>query len=269
MAATISYIAALSREPEALARFYTEHLGLTERGRTAEGDIILTDGFYTLALFRLRRELGEPHMAEGWNRIGVAVDSLAETEARYRAYSPRGTVVRESGALGYGELRIYDPECKPISLSERNFGLAPGSKPQGLPRIAHMALNALDPETSFDFYRAVFGFRDLRLAHAEQFKKPGYRNRHVGDGHSNMAIQAFYNDRPGHEGRFGIAHIGFLVGDMAALADRIDGIATVARRPADRGQSEIRMRDPQGNGCDLSHRGWEVDSDKWARAEVA
>src|SRR5437016_9374988 len=123
MPATIRYIAALSREPAALARFYSEQMGLRELGRSPEGDITLTDGFYMLALFRLRRELGEPHMAEGWNRIGVAVDSLAETEARYRALCPRGTVVRESGALGHGELRIYDPECKPISLSERNFGL--------------------------------------------------------------------------------------------------------------------------------------------------
>ena len=267
MAATICYVAALSRDPEPLARFYTDYLGLTERGRSPEGDITLTDGFYTLALFRHRRELGEPHMAEGWNRIGIAVDSLAETEARYRALCPRGTVVRESGVLGHGELRIYDPECKPISLSERKFGL-PELKPRGLPRIAHMALNALDPETSFDFYRAVFGFRELREAHAAQFAKPGYRNRHVGDGTSNMAIQAFYNDRPGHEGRFGIAHIGFLVGDMDGLADRIAAVATVNRRPADRAQSEIRMRDPQGNGCDLSRRGWEVDTAKWARAEM-
>ena len=267
MAATIRYVALLSRNPEELARFYTAHLGLTELGRSGEGDITLTDGFYMLALFRLRRELGEPHMAEGWNRIGIAVDSLAETEARYRALCPRGTVVRESGKLGHGELRIYDPECKPISLSERNFGLPAGGAP-GLPRIAHMALNALDPETSSDFYRAIFGFRDLRQAHAEQFKKPGYRNRHVGDGRSNMAIQAFYNDRPGHEGRFGIAHIGFLVGDMEGVADRIAGVATITKRPADRSQSEIRMRDPQGNGCDLSRRGWEVDSEKWARAET-
>jgi catechol 2,3-dioxygenase-like lactoylglutathione lyase family enzyme len=268
MAATICYIAALSRDPEALARFYRTHFGLTERGRSPAGDITLTDGFYTLALFRLRSGLVEPHMAEGWNRIGIAVDSLAETEARYRACCPRGTVVRESGETGYGELRIYDPECKPISLSERNFGLSARATPH-LPRIAHMALNALDPETSFDFYREVFGFRELRRAHEAQFKKPGYRNRHVGDGHSNMAIQSFYNDRPGHEGRFGIAHIGFLVGDMEGLADRIREVATVTERPADRAQSEIRMRDPQGNGCDLSRRGWEVDTDKWARAEVA
>jgi hypothetical protein len=29
------------------------------------------------------------------------------------------------------------------------------------------------------------------------------------------------------------------------------------------------MRDPEGNGCDLSQRGWEVDTDRWARAGAA
>jgi len=29
------------------------------------------------------------------------------------------------------------------------------------------------------------------------------------------------------------------------------------------------MRDPEGNGCDLSQRGWEVDTDKWVKAPAA
>ena len=45
--------------------------------------------------------------------------------------------------------------------------------------------------------------------------------------------------------------------------------ATFKARPAHRTQSEIRMRDPEGSGCDLSQRGWEVDTDKWVRAEAA
>jgi hypothetical protein len=28
------------------------------------------------------------------------------------------------------------------------------------------------------------------------------------------------------------------------------------------------MRDPEGNGYDLSRRGWEVGIDRWARAEA-
>ena len=82
---------------------------------------------------------------------------------------------------------------------------------------------------------------------------PGWK--HVGDGHSNVAIQAFYSGEEGHEARFGIAHFGFLVPDSKAMAERVQASgATVKARPAHRTQSEIRMRDPEGNGCDISQR---------------
>ena len=103
---------------------------------------------------------------------------------------------------------------------------------QRVPRIAHLALNALDTEAILDFYREIFGFRELFEAHKESRKKPGYRNKHVGDGFTNVAIQAFYNDDEGHEARFGIAHFGFLVPDSQAMSEAVQhGGATVKARP--------------------------------------
>lgn len=61
------------------------------------------------------------------------------------------------------------------------------------------------------------------------------------------------------EPRFGIAHMSFLGPDYVGLAPAIEGVAMIT---ASRRQSEIRLRDPQGNGCDPSQRGWEVDIDK-------
>src|SRR5690348_10951642 len=267
MNARVGYLAILSHAPERLAPFYTGRLGFKELGRSAAGDVTITDGAYNVTIFKHRRELGEPNMELGHHHIGIAVDSLDEIERRYRKFHPRGVFVREAGDLQHGEARLYDPECHPVTLSERNFGIP---KPQaGFPRIAHIAFGALDPSALYEFYDAVFGFRELLVAHAEAAKRPGYKNRHVGDGATNMALQAFYNDREGHEARHGIAHIGLLVEDAAGLAESLKGVAMFASRPASRVQSEIRMRDPDGNGCDLSRRGWEVDIDKWARANVA
>ena len=268
----IRYLAMLCAEPAMLAGFYGRQFGLDEIGRTPAGDVTLTDGGFNLTLFKHRPQLREPRMEPGLHHIGIAVDDVDATVARYRAFSPRGVVIPESGDLQHGEVRIHDPECNPVTLSQRNFGLtglSTGASAR-IPRIAHMALNALDTELVLDFYQTVFGFRELFEAHRESAKRPGYRNKHVGDGHSNVAIQAFYNDEVGHEARFSIAHIGFLVGDSKAMAERVQAAgATVKARPAHRTQSEIRMRDPEGNGCDLSQRGWEVDTDKWVRATAA
>ncbi len=269
MAPRISYIAVLSNDPTALAGFYRAQFGLDELGRSSEGDVSLTDGGFNLSLLRNRRELREPHLETGLHHLGIAVDDIDTVLARYRELYPRGTVVKENGDLQHGEMRIYDPECNPVSLSQRNFGIVPepGSR---VPRIAHMALNALDTEAIRDFYQNVFGFRELFDAHAESRKRPGYRNKHVGDGFSNVAIQTFYGEEEGHEARFGIAHFGFMVPDSKAMAEQVQrGGATVKPRPAIRTQSEARMRDPEGNGCDLSQRGWEVDTGKWVRPVAA
>lgn len=262
--ARIAYLAVLSEDPASLAGFYARYFGFEELGRTADGDVTLTDGGFNLTLFRHRPDLGEPRMERGLHHLGIAVDSIDDTVARYLKRYPRGTVIKESGELSRGEVRIHDPECNPVSLSARNFGITP--KPPRVPRIAHIALNALDPEGVEDFYMNVFGFPELWAAHAARRAEPGYRNRHVGDGYTNVAIQAFYNDTEGHEGRMGIAHMGVIVADSKAFAASIEGPATITERPASRTQSEVRMRDPEGNGCDLSQRGWEVEIGKWARA---
>jgi len=266
--ARIRYLALLCAEPVALGGFYGRCFGMEEMGRSAEGDVSLTDGGFNLTLFRARPQLREPSMEIGLHHLGIAVDNIDETLARYRAFNPRGVVIPESGDLQHGEVRIHDPECHPVSLSRTNFGL--GEAAGRVPRVAHLALNALDTELMLAFYREVFGFRELFEAHRESMKRPGYRNKHVGDGFSNVAIQAFYNDEVGHEARFGIAHFGILVGDSKAKAEEVGKSgASFKARPAHRTQSEIRMRDPEGNGCDLSQRGWEVDTDKWVRATAA
>jgi catechol 2,3-dioxygenase-like lactoylglutathione lyase family enzyme len=267
MAARVGYLAILSHNPDKLAGFYTGHLGFSELGRSPAGDVTITDGGFNVTIFRHRHELNELSMEIGQHHIGIAVDSIAEIEERYRKFNPRGTFMREAGDLQHGEARIYDPECHPVTLSERNFGL-PEPK-AGLPRIAHVAFGTLDPSALHDFYAQVFGFRELFVAHAEVAKKPGYKNRHVGDGFTNMALQEFFSDREGHEGRHGIAHIGLLVKDANTLAESVKGVGTLAKRPATRVQSEIRMRDPEGNACDLSRRGWEVDTNKWVNSDAA
>jgi catechol 2,3-dioxygenase-like lactoylglutathione lyase family enzyme len=264
--ATIRYLAILSHDPDSLAGFYKTYMAMRELGRSSEGDVTVSDGGFNVTIFKQRPELHELNKEPGFHHLGIAVDSLDEIEERYRKFYPRGTVVRESGDLQHGEMRIYDPECHPVTVSARNFHL--GANAAGVPRIAHIAMGALDPSAVYDFYANVFGFPEMLVAHADAAKRPGYRNRHVGDGFTNVAIQAFYNDREGHEARHGIAHIGYVVEDAMALADSAAGVATLTRRPSSRVQSEVRMRDPQGNGYDLSRRGWEVGIDKWAKVEA-
>lgn len=79
MKSQIRYLALISKTPFRLAHFYRTCFGLRELGRSPEGDVSLTDGFYNLT-FLLHRPGGpEP----GFRLAGIAVDDIKELEARF------------------------------------------------------------------------------------------------------------------------------------------------------------------------------------------
>jgi len=210
--ARIRYVAFLADEPERLGHFYRDFLGMDEIGRSAEGDVSLTDGFCNFTFLRRRPELGEPRMETGLHHLGLEVDSIAAVRERYAELMPGWQSKEEPGGPHYGEYRIYDPEATPLSLSERGFGV-PGEA-RRVPRLAHVALNSVNTDGMLDFYTGMFGFRVLKTT--ELRRKQGRGNRFAGDGFTNLAIHPFQSTRPGHEPRFGVNHIGFLVHDMEA-----------------------------------------------------
>jgi hypothetical protein len=55
----LRYVAFLADEPEKIADFYHRFLGTEELGRSVDGDVSITDGFYNLTFFKRRAALGE------------------------------------------------------------------------------------------------------------------------------------------------------------------------------------------------------------------
>lgn len=261
MAGRIRYLAFLSNDPDAIAGFYVRQLGLDEIGRSNQGDVSLTDGFFNLTFLKARDELCEPDRTLGVHHVGVQVDDMDRALARYRDLCPRGEVIEEKGAPHFGEVRVYDPEARPVSLSTGDFGV--GGEARRLPRIAHVAFNAIDPTGILHFYETLFGFRELGTS----FERRGQsrKNRFAGDGFTNLAVHPFYNGASeGHEQRFGVNHYGFLVSDMEEKLQSFAREVQVAKRPAFRPYAEYRLSDPEGNRFDLSYKkGWEVGVDKW------
>ena len=131
--------------------------------------------------------------------------------------------------------------------------------------IAHIAFNALIPQRTLAFYSSVFGFREL--TNSVNFRGRGRANRFAGDGVTNLAIHPYYHDTEGHEARFGVNHFGFLVNDIEQKLENFAKETETAPRPAARPYAEYRVRDPEGNGVDLSKtKGWEIGLGKWENA---
>ena len=263
MQSRIRYLAFLSDSPGDLADFYGRHLDLEELGRSNHGDISTTDGFFNITFLKRRDELHESRTECGLHHIGIEVDNLAETLERYRALRPNMPIIDEPGGLHFGDVRIFDPEGSPISLSEKPFGVE--AETTRLPRLRHIAYNALWPEGILNFYILMFGYRELGAS--RERRKQGKANRFAGDGWTNLAIHPFYSPSEGHEARYGVNHFGFLVPDVAHKVDEFAREIPVAKRPDSRPYAEYRLRDREGNMFDLSQtKGWEVDVDKWERA---
>jgi catechol 2,3-dioxygenase-like lactoylglutathione lyase family enzyme len=256
----LRYLAILAQDPDRLGNFYRRIFGLRELARNGEDDIALTDGYANISIYRLRSALCEPRMETGLHHIGFQVDDLDTTIARYHDFAPRGLVVDEPDNLSQAEVRIFDNECTPVTLSSGDFGV--GGDEDTTPRMRHVAFNALDPERLGDFYQEVFGLRVLGAMKA--FRRRGRPNAFLGDGRSNLAVHPFYTDNFGHEARYGVNHFGFLVNgldDMVAAIEDEAG-ASIAPRP-ERPYEDYRARDPEGNGIDLCMtKGLEVDTAK-------
>ena len=260
----LRYIAYLAEDPETLVDFYHRFLGTQELGRSPEGDITITDGFYNLTFFKKRPALGEMHMDTGLHHIGLQVDDLEEVKGRFLRFNPRGMIIQEANDLHHGEIRLHDPECRPVTVSTKSFGV-PQSKEKQFPRVRHIAYNALDPETMLLFYTQVFRLREIPSSYLR--RQQGRGNRFCADGKTNLAIHPFYNRIEGHEAKFGINHIGFLTDEMQGTMAELSSVLNIAPRPSTRPYAEVRFRDIEGNALDLSQtKGWEVDVDRWETA---
>jgi catechol 2,3-dioxygenase-like lactoylglutathione lyase family enzyme len=121
--AVLRYIAYLSDDPEKLTGFYHRFLGTEELGRSVDGDVSITDGFYNLTFFKRRAQLNELKMDCGLHHVGLEVVDLEETKGRFLALYPRGMILQEADDIHHGEIRIHDPECFPVSLSTKRFGV--------------------------------------------------------------------------------------------------------------------------------------------------
>jgi catechol 2,3-dioxygenase-like lactoylglutathione lyase family enzyme len=260
--ATIRYLACISENPETLASFYQRYLRTDELGQSAAGDISISDGFLNLTFFKKRPALCEPRMDTGLNHIGIQVESIEQTKNRYLKLYPRGPVIPEDGDLHHGSIRIHDPDSNPVTLSEKPFGVKDDRRTPG---IRHIAYNAMDPEGMREFYADVFGF--VEVPSGFEYRHAGKLNRFVGDGYTNLAIHPFYNaGSKGHEMKFGINHIGFLVNDLKATMEDLSSAVKINKRPEDRPYAEYRITDPDGNRLDLSQsKGWEVGVNQWER----
>ena len=224
-----------AEDPLKLAAFYREVFELDQIDE-AEGAVFLSDGTFSLALLPERDA-----MAAGLKSLGFETTSVESIRTKLRRADAEQSLVEREANTGV-EYEMHDPDGTVIGLCQRTFNL---SNRQGPVPIRHIALYTPNPQRLADFYCQILDMKEVERTDRSSI--------FVSDGYFNLALLYQRKEEP-----IGLNHFGFHVKsneEMQARAERA-GVRRGAARPARIPFAEYRVHDPEGNGIDISQKGW-------------
>jgi catechol 2,3-dioxygenase-like lactoylglutathione lyase family enzyme len=133
-------------------------------------------------------------------------------------------------------------------------------------KIKHIAVATQDPEKTAQFYKEVFGMREIA-----KINSPGATGFHLTDGDINFAILKFKNDQtagvPQGKEYTGLHHIGFEVDSIeeldknlkaagAPIRDDINDALGLGKGQPSHVNAEVKYGAPDGVIIDISETGW-------------
>src|SRR6187551_1462221 len=114
--AKIRHIVFNTTDPERLAKFYVEVMGMKIQQRAANGGISLTNGYLNLSIHTNKID-GKP---SGFNHFGFLVDDNEAVAERFEKHGYRGPLKRP-GDRHYAEYRAIDPDGNNFDISENGY----------------------------------------------------------------------------------------------------------------------------------------------------
>lgn len=114
--ARIRHIVFNTTDPERLAKFYVDVMGLEVVHRAENGGISLTDGYINLSIHTNKID-GKP---SGFNHFGFLVENDEEAAARFEKLGYRKPKKRP-GDRHYAEYRAIDPDGNNFDISENGY----------------------------------------------------------------------------------------------------------------------------------------------------
>jgi catechol 2,3-dioxygenase-like lactoylglutathione lyase family enzyme len=227
-----------AEDPSRLASFYQEVFEL-EKIDEVKGAVFLSEGVFNLAF------VPEPApQKQGFRYLGfdtARADSIRKKLAHVNAAESNLVEVDSCTGINH-ELR--DPDGNTIGICPRAFDVAYEKRP--VP-IRHIALYTPNPQRMADFYCKVLDMKEI--------EKTDRSSIFVSDGYFNLALLYQRKEEP-----LGLNHFGFHVKSNEELQARAEkaGVRRGAARPDRIPFAEYRVHDPEGNGIDISQKGWKA-----------
>ena len=227
-----------AEDPERLAAFYQEVFEL-EKIEEAQGAIFLSDGTFNLGL------LPEADPAkQGFRHVGFEAARAESLRVKLAQAGAADFDLREINSVAGIDHELRDPDGNTIGLSRRAFDVAYQARP--VP-IRHIALYTPNPQRLADFY--------CQFLEMKEVERTDRSSIFVTDGYFNLALLYQRKEEP-----IGLNHFGFHVHSNEEMQSRAEkaGVRRGAKRPDRIPFAEYRVHDPEGNGIDISQKGWRV-----------
>lgn len=224
--------------PEKLAKFYQEVFEL-EKIEESQGALFLSDGVFNLGLLPEPdpQKCGFRHLGFDTARVETIRKKLLHVEMA------ESDLIEVNSAAGIDH-ELRDPDGNLIGISRRAFDVAYSARP--VP-IRHIALYTPDPQRMRDFYCTVLDMKEVERTDRSSI--------FVSDGYFNLALLYQRKEEP-----IGLNHFGFHVKSNEEMQNRAEkaGVRRGAKRPDRIPFAEYRVHDPEGNGIDISQKGWRI-----------
>ena len=227
-----------AEDPGRLSAFYQQVFDL-EKIDEIKSSIFLSDGTFNLAL------VAEPES----NKQGLKHLSFDTARVESIRLKLPHVNVQESQMIAVDsvtgvEHELRDPDGNTVGICKRAFDVAYQQRP--VP-IRHIALYTPDPRRMTDFYCKVLDMKEVERTDRSSI--------FVSDGYINLALLYQRKEEP-----MGLNHFGFHVKNNEEMQERAEraGVRRGAARPDRIPFAEYRVHDPEGNGIDISQKGWNV-----------
>jgi catechol-2,3-dioxygenase len=227
-----------AEDPSSLAGFYQSVFDL-DKIDEAKGSVFLSDGVFNLALV----PEADPQK-QGFKHLSfdtVRVESIGKKLAQVNVSETDLVAVQSLTGVEY---ELHDPDGNTVGICRRAFDVAYEKRP--VP-IRHIALYTPNPQRMADFYCKVLDMNEVERTDRSSI--------FVSDGYFNLALLFQRKEEP-----MGLNHFGFHVKSNEEMQTRAEmaGVRRGAARPARIPFAEYRVHDPEGNGIDISQKGWRV-----------
>jgi len=227
-----------AEDPGRLSAFYQQVFEL-EKIDEINGSIFLSDGTFNLA-FVAEPESGK----QGLKNLSFDTARVESIRLKLPHVNVQESQMIAVDSVTGVEHELRDPDGNTVGICKRAFDVAYQQRP--VP-IRHIALYTPDPRRMTDFYCKVLDMKEVERTDRSSI--------FVSDGYINLALLYQRKEEP-----MGLNHFGFHVKNNEEMQERAEraGVRRGAARPDRIPFAEYRVHDPEGNGIDISQKGWNV-----------